>query len=84
MMKKQVPTRNATTVEIMTSREFERGLDDVRKGIAFDWRNGDWDYERGRLFGHIAPVSMQLRIGSKLNPNAVALCDAAFDRGLII
>lgn len=75
----------------MASPEFKRGLDDVRKGVSFDWRvggrngaNGAWDYERGRLFGHIAPLDMPLRIGGKLNPKAVALCSAAFDRKLII
>ena len=64
---------------------FERGLNEARKGEPFDWRVEDaWEYERGRLFGHIAPVDMPLRIGGKLNPKAVALCGAALARKLII
>ncbi|WP_161855600.1 hypothetical protein [Bradyrhizobium sp. CCBAU 051011] len=80
----QVPTIRITTVQIMSSPEFELGLSDVRRGIPFDWRNGEWNYERGRLFGHIAPLDMQLRIGGKLNPKAVALYDAASNRRLVI
>ena len=41
-------------------------------------------HERGRLFGHIAPLDMPLRVGGQLNPKAAALCDAAFERRLII
>ncbi|WP_164937273.1 hypothetical protein [Bradyrhizobium vignae] len=80
----QVPTVTITTVQIMSSSAFELGLSDVRRGIPFDWRNGEWEYERGRLFGHIAPLNMPLRIGTKLNPKAVALYDAASSRRLII
>jgi len=83
-MPKQVPTRKVTITMIMASPEFALGLDDARKGVPFDWRNGKWNYERGRLFAHIAPLSVPLRINGRLNPKAVALCDAAFDRGLII
>ena len=80
----QIPTCPITTVAIMSSQEFGRGLSDARKGIPFDWRVDSWQYERGRLFGFIAPLTMPLRIGSKLNPKAIALCEAAFERNLII
>ena len=83
-MPKQVPTKQVTTAMIMASPEFARGLDDARKGVPFDWRNGKWNYERGRLFAHIAPLGMPLRIDGHLNPKAVALCEAAFDREFII
>jgi hypothetical protein len=83
-MRRQVHTMGTTTVRIMASREFARGLDDARKGVPFDWRNGEWSYERGRLFAHIAPLGMPLRIDGHLNPKAVALCEAAFDREFII
>jgi hypothetical protein len=83
-MRAQVPTKGTTAARIMASPEFARGLDDARKGVPFDWRNGDWNYERGRLFAHIAPLGMPLRIDGHLNPKAVALCEAAFDRELII
>jgi hypothetical protein len=80
----QIPTTPITTKAIMASPDFEIGLSDARRGIPFDWRNGSWSYERGRLFGHIAPLNMPLRIDSKLNPKAVALCDAALRRKLIL
>jgi hypothetical protein len=67
----------------MASPEFARGFADVRNGVAFDWRIDSWSYERGRLFGYIAPLSMPLRTGQQLNPKAVALCGAAFKRKLI-
>jgi hypothetical protein len=84
MVKEQIPTRGVTVSMIMASPAFARGLDDARKGVPFDWRNGQWEYERGRLFAHIAPLSMPLRIDGHLNPKAVALCEAAFDRGYIL
>ena len=80
----QVPTRRVTIATIMSSPEFQLGLDDVRRGIPFDWRVTHWGYERGRLFGHIAPPDMPLWIGRKLNPKAVALCEAAFNRKLVL
>jgi hypothetical protein len=84
MSKSQIPTTATTTESIMGSPAFERGFDDARNGAPFDWRIDDWAYERGRLLGCIAPLNMQLRIGGKLNPKAIALCDAAFNRRLII
>jgi hypothetical protein len=86
---KQVETVPVTVKGIMSACEFARGFEDARKGRPFDWRigteNGEaWGYERGRLFAFIAPIDMPLRIGGLLNPKAVALCDAAFDRRLII
>jgi hypothetical protein len=82
--KEQIETRGITSVRIMSSPAFELGLSDVRRGIPFDWRNGEWSYERGRLFGHIAPLDMPLRIGGEINPKAVALLDAALNRKLVI
>jgi hypothetical protein len=80
----QIPTEPTTAREIMESPNFAQGLDDVRNGLPFDWRIDDWNYERGRCFGCIAPLHMALRIGNDLNPRAVALLDAAFDRNLVI
>jgi hypothetical protein len=79
----QVPTKPVAIKSIMSSPDFETGLADVRRGIPFDWRISTWEYERGRLFGHIAPLNMPLRIGRQLNPKAVALWNAAFVRKLI-
>ena len=80
----QIPTRGISTKAIMSSPEFELGFSDARRGIPFDWRNTSWGYERGRLLAFVAPVDMPLRFGSKLNPKAVALCDAALRRKLIV
>jgi hypothetical protein len=69
----------------MRHPHFERGLDDIRAGRPFADHVADeyWAYERGRLFGAIAPLSMPLFVGRKLNPKAVRLFEAASDRNLI-
>ena len=56
----------------------------MRKGLPFNPNNGDWNYERGRAFGFIAPLDMPLRIGGKLNPRVIELANAAFSRKLLI
>src|SRR5438094_718784 len=84
--KEQIPTIPVTAQKIMSHPNFARGLDEVRNGRAFDWRIYDklWAYERGRLFGKIAPVTMPLRINGELNPKAIALWCAASARNLVI
>ena len=74
----QVKTGPFTVKSIMGTDEFERGFGDARKGRPFDWRIGGddidaaWDYERGRLLAHLAPLDMPLWINGKLNPKAAA------------
>ena len=87
---KQIATKLTTSETIMCSRHFRYGLEDVRAGrrprfdaFADFADDGLWAYERGRLFGFIAPVTMPLRIDGRLNPKAIALFDAACDRNLI-
>jgi hypothetical protein len=84
-MPKQVRTSRTTTQRIMRHRHFARGLADIRAGRPLDADVDDnlWAYERGRLFGAIAPLSMSLFNGKELNQKAVALFDAACDRKLI-
>jgi len=82
--RKQVRTRGVSTYSIVASKEFARGLAEVRAGRPFDPNNGNWDYERGRAFGFIAPLDLPLRIGRALNPKALKLAIAAFDRKLLI
>jgi len=77
-------TRAVTTRSIVGNPQFARGLDEVRRGLPFDPDNDSWHYERGRAFGRIAPLDLKLRIGGKLNPRALALAEAAFDRRLLI
>jgi hypothetical protein len=62
----QIHTIGVPITRIMSEAAFEIGLNDVRRGIPFDWRIGEWGYERGRLFGCIAPLDMPLRIGGRL------------------
>ena len=81
---RQASTSSTTVTAIMKTPAFQRGLEDVRAGVPFDWRDDAWAYERGRLFGHIAPLNMPLWIGGKLNPKAITLFKAAFERRLIV
>jgi hypothetical protein len=81
---KQARTRRVSIHSIVGSAEFARGVDEVRTGLPFNPDNDDWEYERGRCFGFIAPLDMPLRIGRKLNPKAVKLAVAAFARKLLI
>jgi hypothetical protein len=69
----------------MRHPHFDRGLKDVRTGKAFadDVHDEYWAYERGRLFGAIAPPSMPLFVSGRLNKRAVRLYGAASARGLI-
>ena len=84
--RKQIRTSYTTTTAIMRHPNFARGLAEIRDGRPFNANVVDspWAYERGRLFGAIAPLSMQLFTnGKSLNPKAIALFDAAFDRKYI-
>ena len=78
--RKQADTRGVSLRSIVASREFARGLDEVRKGLPFNPDNDRWNYERGRAFGFIAPLDMPLRIGNALNPKALKLARGAFSR----
>jgi hypothetical protein len=82
-LREQIRTQSTTVLRIVASKEFARGLDEVRNGIPFNADNDDWNYERGRAFGWIAPLDMPLRIGRALNPKALALAEIAFKRNLL-
>ena len=84
MSRKQARTHRVSTRSVVASWEFARGFEEVRAGLPFNPDNGDWNYERGRCFGFIAPLNMSLRIGRKLNPKALKLAEAAFARKLLI
>ena len=81
----QAATRQTTTAGIMRSADFKAGVDDVRAGrpARFDEFDSD-DYERGRQWATIAPLTMPLRIDGKLNLEALRLLNDAFDRGEVI
>jgi hypothetical protein len=81
----QVLTKRTTARAIISSSEFKRGFQDARDGVPFDWRDNRWNYERGRLFAHIAPLDMPLmESGGGLNPKAISLLEAAFKRSYVI
>jgi hypothetical protein len=63
---------------------FQYGLNEIRSGKAFNPECDDWSYERGRLFGALAPQNMPLKIDGKINPQALRLCERAFERRYII
>ena len=83
----QCRTRAATAEDILRSRDFKAGVEELRAGrpSRFDvFANGDWSYERGRLFAMVAPMSMPLRVRGKLNKPAVRLLIEGFRRGDIL
>ena len=84
MIRKQARTHRVSIHTIVASKEFARGFDEARNGLPFNPDNDEWNYERGRCFGFIAPLDMPLRIGRTLNPKALKLAAAAFARKLII
>jgi hypothetical protein len=67
----QVPTVQVTVNAIMRSAAFRRGVAEARAGQPprYDQEN-DWEYERGQ-WAIVAPLTMPLMIGNKLNPNAI-------------
>jgi len=76
---KQVATVNASLLKVMASSAFVRGFNEVKKGKAFDYdayedprernaTNKRWNYERGRLFGHV--YSGPLKQGNKIDWSA--------------
>jgi hypothetical protein len=79
-------TRACCAVSIMRHPHFARGLDDIRTGQPFADHILDQylAYERGRLFGCVAPRSMPLFIRGRLNEKAVRLFNAAGERMLIL
>jgi hypothetical protein len=84
---KQADTIRVTPRQIMGSIAFAAGVADVRTGkpTRFDsFGDDDWNYERGRQWAFIAPMSMPLRIGRKLNHEALLLLSHAMFRQEIL
>jgi hypothetical protein len=89
----QVETEQIGASYFIESRDFARGVEDVRAGRpprfdAYAWDQGgapatdrQWAYEKGRQFATIAPRTMPLRIKGKLNLDALRLLVAAINRG---
>jgi hypothetical protein len=72
---------------LMRPAAFRRGVEEVRTGVAPNFDAPDiedfWAYERGRQWALIAPCSMSLYVGSRINPKAIALFERAYQRGWI-
>jgi hypothetical protein len=83
-VREQADTRGTTTYQILSSAGFRAGVEEVRTGRPPNFEHNDWNYERGRQFARLAPISMPLRVGGRINKKALALLDAAFDRKLIL
>jgi hypothetical protein len=77
LVAKQAATVLVTPSQVMARAAFAAGVNDVRTGapIRFDSFSvdDDWSYERGRQWALVAPMSMPLRLGRRLNPAAVLL-----------
>jgi len=84
MARKQASTRRATASSVLRDPSFSRGVEDRRAGRPPMFERDDWEYERGRLWATLAPLSMPLFIGGRPNPAAVALLRAAIARGLVL
>ena len=55
----------------MRSKAFAEGVADVRRGRSPRFEVDDWSYERGRQWAVVAPMSMPVKIGRLVNPEAV-------------
>jgi hypothetical protein len=82
----QVPIRPVTVRAIMSRPTFELGAADIRAGRPYHrhydlWdTNGQWDYERGRAWGLLAPHHVQLKLkrNGKVTNEAVRWFDLKF------
>jgi hypothetical protein len=81
----QADTSETSPEHIMRTPSFKAGVDDVRTGRSarFDFYRG-FEYERGRQWAKLAPPTMPLRLGRRLNPHAVALFRKMLKRGYIL
>jgi hypothetical protein len=75
----QVPTRPATTREIMSSPAFALGVADARAGLGprtdyerWDEINDQWNYERGRQWAQQAPRTVALKRNGRVTSEAVS------------
>jgi hypothetical protein len=82
----QADTVSVTLLQVFRSDDFKQGVADVRAGrpARFDDFADDWLYERGRMWAFLAPVSMPLRFGRRLNWEAVKILHRALAGGDIL
>ena len=74
----QVPTSPVTVEWIMRQPTFLLGVADARANRSYHchydhWdTNGQWNYERGRMWGVVVPRSVPLKSSGKIAPEAIA------------
>jgi hypothetical protein len=73
----QEPTHPVSIHWIMSQPQFTLGAADARAGRRYHadydlWNiNGQWNYERGRMWAAMAPRNVPLKRAGKINPEAV-------------
>ena len=72
----QEETTRISVERIMATEAFRRGVRDVRLGrVRFDEEasgpSHGWFYEKGRMFGVIAPRDLEVVLNERLNPEAI-------------
>jgi len=72
----QADTVSTTIPQVMRRRLFRQGIEDLRAGRPprfDDFEDSYWAYERGRQWAVVAPKTMPVMIGTRVNPKAVAV-----------
>jgi len=87
-MAKQVHTTQTGILGVMRSAPFSNGFKEAQAGkpIRYDAfehdANGQWNYERGRLFGLI--FNGPLKVGKSVNRRAAGQFSIAIDQKVIL
>jgi hypothetical protein len=76
-MRDQIPTRAVTLRWIMRQPTFALGVADARAARPLrenvDWdTDAAWNYERGRVFGTLAPRSIVFKVSGQVTTQALA------------
>lgn len=87
-MRKQVQTKQTGILGVMRTAAFSTGFKEARSGkpIRYDAyehdANGQWNYERGRIFGLI--FNGPLKVGKAINRGAALQFGIAIDQKIIL
>jgi hypothetical protein len=87
-MQRQVPTKDTTILGIMRTAAFSTGFKEARAGKPIRYEaydhdaNGQWNYERGRLFGII--FRGPLKVGKAINRGAAIQFSIAIGNKVIL
>ena len=87
-MQRQVHTKQTGILGVMRTAAFSTGFKEARAGKPIRYEaydhdaNGQWDYERGRLFGLI--FSGPLKVGRAINRGAAVQFSIAIGQKAIL